>query len=535
MASFIFFSFANASDFKYEIDKWEFYSSVYDDIDSANDRAAKKVSLETWISEEALVSLFYNLDDNFPEIKKYCDKESNKNYSSCHNSLNKKLLFEKENEEFLFELEEYWKYNQIWADWDLDNSFFDIVYDLNVIDYILFWEDSTELSMDLINLDFWKWDDDDKNPDSQDPWSSDNETSSSSSSSSSSWDWNSNPDTSSSWWWPWDNSSSSSSSSTWSSWDPKTNDSNEICIDPLLYKKTQKENDKEKDNNDDYNSRENKKKKEFNNALSSNENFSNLDPDLAYEIFHWNTELLKNSSNSKYWFSGLDKKIPNENCKKPIYWWLICLDDLFYCNDNEMFCVEVNFKETVLESYYAKESSCVNCFVEFMLKTIKEELLWKTLNPKENSIKSPSVTNWLTIFWWFSPNLDISYKPLPWDKEINNFEETEEEKIFESIINPSVTNCEDANTKAETSIEKQNNEIAICKETQEYIKEKETEREVYQNITKSKKFFEADASGRFEEFKDLFEAWVLNNIRWFPIEKLEDLTKRKCKNYTPKN
>jgi len=545
LAFFFFNSVVYAWDFLDEIWEIDFYSSVYENF-SFDNNVAKKIGLELWISEKAVLDIYNGSGgwESFKEFRDFCNINMPWNLSSCSAFLVKKFTTEKENENMLFNLKNYWSSNQIWADWDLNNWFFDIIVDLNTIDLILFWEESTELSMNSINwisLDDLFWDDDDDDwwwSWADNPWENWNWTDNWAN-----WDWNwwGSWD-GQNWWWDWnwwnddwngdwwsDDNNWWNDDWTWESWwawDYETGDW--ICIDPLLFKKNKNIENWSGNNTLPEQERE-QEREEFNAILDSNIHFWNTNPELADLIFYWNPDLLENSSNSVYWFSDKNKTKLDDECQNSMYWWLICLD--WKKCDNEVFCIEINFKKTLDSSFTDSgelyswdldrniwENSCINCLVEFMVKTIKEELLWRTIVARANANKNPSVPNWMAAFKKPFQLISISYKPMSWDKELTTIEDREEEKIEQKL---DYTFLECAYRESGVDMWKLSSDLKKCERFEEIVRYEKIALEWSKEITSIKK--QKDVIWRFEEFVWLFQAWIQNNVKWFPVFKTSNM------------
>lgn len=532
---FDIFSEESKDDYDEIIQMWtNFYNETYDNIDVSR-KSTFRLSLETWLSQEAIDNFINNKDSTktFKEITNYCNKNFwTEQRWSCEDMIRNKISTEK----IIFDFEKtlknetYW--NEIYADWDLSNSFFDIIHDLNIIDIILFWEDAT--------IFFFKYDKDNKNTDN--PYRP---------TINKSWELEDNNllqwlDSQNDYSWTlWDEewniwndnliplNSNDILNSSWTNTKVNIiNDNGNICRDPLKLTFTQNSN-----KNIFWNNNGSESSWEIPETEESDLIHNNWIPDeLFNEIIWWDINSIQN--NSAIFKPNLNLSINKQKtekvCKKELYWWLICLDDLknnWWCTKDKVFCVEINYKTANHKtSWEWEDNSCIACIVKSIIKMIDKELMWRALYPRENSNKNWSVPNWLWIFGNPSKFISVEWLPLPWLSEKSgeklSLEKMEEEREHSKDYNSNITNCESRCLVKQQWWQQTSDAITCneeCYESLNVIKDvwnKSLSKE--KNVNSQKGYF-SDVNWRLNEFRELFERWIEDQIRAFPFFEWENI------------
>ena len=540
MLSFTQFTFADNKEEMDEIWKFSknFFSKVYESLDTSS-KSSHRLSLETWISQKSIEDLINKNDvsESFQEITDYCDRKFAWKRLTCEENLISKYY----NEEDMLKLEsEFFKKdinNEIWADWDVKNSFFDLVYDLNIIDIILFWEDAT-----IFYYKYWKL---------SDPFDSGWDSSGSGSENkikqiSNYLDWNYDDlqfkeATNDIYWneiktelvpysileqqYHWSNQEIINSFK-WG---------NNVCSDPHKFVF---------------------KDKEINPVLVANElltetvwnktvttNIKTLETlwipsSVFFNLTNFDS---KDMSALKIWEDGFISFIDlNENkekeCSEQLYWWLICLDELkksWLCTEDKNFCIEISKKnkdQNVLgdSSSYSTNSACINCIVKIMINIIEEKLMWNSLNPKENSNKNWNLPNWLSVFKPVSKILDVTYLRIPWLTEKDpydlNLERIKKEREYQKALNANPPKCFDRSTiQNNQQIKNVSNNTEKCEDIVKASKKNIESSQKKESRVRSRKTYFDDVFWRFKEFRELFEDWIEENVRNMPFQKWENI------------
>lgn len=510
-----------------------FYSEVYNNLDTEK-KTSFRLSKESWLSQWAIESIINSEDKYFDEITNYCNEKFNWRRWECEKSITDKFLYEED----ILKIEKWFNKetfaNEIWSDWNMQNSFFDVIYDLNIIDIILFWEDAT--------IFFYKYD------------------SSSSEPLYSLWKWNTNQNSgnveliknyiewtdefwkpTTTWnkiiWNSWTliNGDNSDTKKYWTNLEVKNYYSwnSDMCTDPLRF--AFEDNTK---NSTWWNQIINWttwssliESPDFDNLGISEELFSNI-TNLDNEDFKilkiWNDWYLE--------FKDENKKKDIE-CKKKLYWWLICLDKLkntWLCTEDKMFCIEIIYKITTQDllwwySWWWKNSWwCIACLVRKMIMIIEDNLMWRTLTPRENSNKNGNLPNWMSVFRNPSKLFNVTYVPLPWLKEkdpnIIDKMRIEKERENEKTLYSEITNCEDRSfitpwQEANKVSDNHNDCATILDNGKNFLwkYQKEISR------IDSRKMYFSDVYLRFKEFRTLFENWIEYNINKMPLNDWEKI------------
>lgn len=524
----LFFLFFSETSFWISFDKRKdfyenFYSNIYDETEY-DKTSLERIANETWLDENFLLN-FKNWKATLLSEKCknnnwiFCEiiKKDKNNIDSYDDILKQKI----ENEIKLVKLEEklksIWEDEEIFSDWDYDNSFFDIVTQWNVIDAIIFWKDWM--------TPFFKYDEKD--------YSSDNwEDSENYNFSEKITDEDENEYVNETISYFDENTESESENLLNSIQDGFSKDEiteiknyqeiNEICLDPFsisqdflsqnIFTKT------------DTNISELEKIFESNNQINQI-NWEDTKSEIETSVY------LENNETTEYWF--LQPKDSWEECKKPLYWWYICLDNMSKWNcyeiwkdwENWSFCREILFIKDSQELLWNWSSAnCINCYISKWLQIIEDELYWEALYPRKNGIKNWNLPNmsWLKRDYSF---LSISKKPMPWEKE--NYKKNEVinltwEELFDWKFKNDIQQAEWDYVKLEENAEK-NNQASI-----EYSNSDKTKTEAKQKVAVIKDAYFWDVNWRITEFRNLFQTWILNNIEWMPFEEIEKISKKSC-------
>jgi len=508
------FSFDSRKDF-YE----NFYSNIYDETDYKK-KSLERISDETWLDEKFLLS-FYNwswatLLDTECKTNKWplckivnLHKNTELFYSNIlTNKINSELKLVKLEQKLKSTAED----EEIFADWDYDNSFFDIVTQWNIIDVILFWKDWM--------TPFFKYKKDNKKEEKK----SDNN--------------NQKPDQKIK-----NQKENKYKEDKISFFDDKTKNFSEnktektknwfylntiknqnkkeeelqICLDPNLINinslnKKRLAQKWEKSSTLDKTLQENNKINSINWEKIKSENENSID--------------LKKNQTSKNWFVK-PKDDWWEECKKPLYWWYICLDDISKWNcykiwkdwKNWSFCWEINMITDSQDLLWnIKWDNSINWYISKWLKIIEDKIYWEALFPRENSLNNWNLPNLIWTKRDFS-FLDISWMAMPWEKENYKKNERKPQINLEEKYNP---DFQDKIWQAQWDIVKLE-KLLSEKTAKEYKDLNKTKILSQEKAATIKDAYFWDINWRITEFRNLFQNWILENINWLPFEKLKKL------------
>lgn len=543
----IFFLFFSENTFSFSIKNNEkefsenFYSDIYEKTDYKK-KSLERISNETWLDEDFLI--WFENPNNI-KLKKWekkkslfekCKEEGSKNWNLCkiinknntkdsiyyNNYLINKINFEIKLVKLEQKLKSIWDNEDIFSDWDYKNSFFNVVTQWNIIDAILFWKDWM--------TPFFKYKKSEDNQgnikkiDNQNPENTYTQTEN-----------KTNKEVITYFWYNTSFKSEilNNSIKNWSSDSKIFKDKNwkiitDICIDPFLV-----------ENN-------------LNNQkifYKNNKNYSNIEKILKNNNNSWKNISQDNQSNYSYddtnytitsnWFIE-PKEDEWEKCKKPLYWWYICLDsnkwDCFpiwkkinWSNEGEnwKFCWEIKYISWSQDLFWNREdTNCINCYIKKSLQIIEDKIEWQVVYPRPNDIKM-SIPNskWINRDYSF---LEISYKPMPWDKENYKKNEKKEETTlekkceaqFRDIIQQSLWNID--------KLFKLSKEGKITQD--KYCKNNKLKLDSKESIAIIKDAYFWDTNQRITEFRNLFQKWILKNIESMPFDKLENIPS--CKSLT---
>ena len=507
-----------------------FFSDIYNKTEYQK-TSLKRLSSKLWLDEKFLnnflnpqnsnkkISLWIKCDKNKWNFCKMVKKD-NSHISYYENILRNKIQNEIKIVKLEEKLQSIWENEEIFADWDYNNSFFDVVTQWNIIDAILFWKDWM--------TPFYKYKKKKKN--NNDNNSNDNNVENKIKNQIQDWKSKEKTNKETSYF----NSLNQSESQNIKKLSDKKNfywkikNSKEIkkklqiCIDPFLVEKNSW-NEKIFSKTEKNKSITDKILKE---TWNSWKNISEITDKINLEWYDFQI--------SENWFIKPNEKVNSwKECKKPLYWWYICLDSSFWkCYpiwkkiseemwENWQFCVDIRFitgSQDLLWNW--KSANCINCYIEKWLQIIEDKLYWEALYPRRNKIKNWNLPNlsWLKRMFSF---LDISYVPMPWDKENYRKNEKKEKLQLKESCSPSFKNKFQQSEwyfskfdKLTTEEQKIVNEYCRNNILNEKNKEKAA-------ILKDAYFW--DVNWRISEFRNLFQNWILDNIQWMPFNKLENM------------
>ncbi len=515
-----------------------FFSEIYNSLDTSS-KSSFRLSLETWISQKTIEDLVNKIDnrESFAEITQYCNNNFKwKPRWTCEENLVEKYY----NEEDIIKLQsDFFQEslnNEIWADWDIQNSFFDLVYDLNIIDIILFWEEAT-----IFYYKYWKlWDP------FHSSWNKDG-----------TWSTNAIEQINDYLAWNYDNLQNTQTGvSYWSlteteiieysyleqqyHWSNQevTNSfewGGQSCFDPHSFTFNQTQINSNLVANDQLTA--------MSWSLIITNNINTLEElwisnSVFLNLTNLDSEDLSMIEIWEDWF--IDFVDPNEDdekeCSKELYWWLFCLDDLkneWICTENKNFCIEI--KRTVKEqnvlwdsSRYESSSSCINCIVKIMINIIEDNLMWRSIHPRENSNKNWNLPNWMSVFRPMSKIIDISYLTIPWltgkDPEDLDLKRIKKEREHEEAKRKNTMNCFDRSTLQDNQqIDTVRYNMQECENVQIASKKYTNSSQKKQSRVKSRKTYFDDVHWRFKEFRELFESWIEENIINIPFNKWKNI------------
>ena len=521
-------SFDSKKDF-YE----NFYSNVYNETDYKK-KSLKRVADETWLSEETIYK-FYNWSWSvilYNECKKdvktqFCNSliENSSNEAYYRNLLNQKIESELKIVKLEEKLQSIWEDEEIFSDWDYKNSFFDVVTQWNIIDVILFWKDWM--------TPFFKYKkQNDKNNDPKNP----NQNNESIKKENTEEKENSNETIS----FLDDKSESESDiySELTKNWFSENNISNkkkyeeinQICLDPFLLNS--------EIINNKITSQSEEKISTIDKLLQENNNISQKNwEENSTETM--TSTILEDNNITEYWF--IEPKDDWKKCAKPLYWWYICLDKSWWkCYpiwktqewddnpqewENWSFCREIlyiTWKQDLLWNW--ESVNCINCYIKKWLQIIEDKIYWEAIYPRPNLIKNWNTPNkkWISRFFSF---LNISYKPMPWDKE--NYKKNEPKKTY--------WDDSDWHLKFQKPVQKYQSTLTLIdwakkddEITDKYKKDNFSKLQNKKDTAIIKDAYFWDVNKRISEFRNLFQKWILKNIEWMPFDKIIKLKSTTC-------
>ena len=520
-----------------------FYSDVYNTFDNSS-KISSRLSKETSLSKETINSIINWRYENIDKIKLYCEKKWLVLWTCTQNIINKY-----NNEDEILKLEnalyQEGHVNEVWADWDLSNGFFDIVYDLNIIDIILFWEEASiflyqyeqECPWELFGKDCDEGDDSNKKKgNNKKPKTKadriknyiqeqENYLVQSKTWKAISWDVN----------LTWTKRVISNlTENYWTNTEVENQYSIQsgMCSDPLLFSFKQHWEDV-------LNTKVTQVATDT--TVASNSSWATgltnltISRELFSSITGFDEKDLKNIDVWKDWSIVFpdENKEKKKECKKSLYWNLICLDDLknlWWCSDDKQtFCIEVKYikwEQGVLWSG-ADTPSCINCIVKQIIEIIEDNLLWLPLHPRDNSNQNWSVPN----RYWSSKLpfkfIDITSVPVPWliekDPKDNNKKESEKDRESQKTSKTPPTNCLSRSTVSQGSQKKVSQSIDDCNTVSSESKKLGTQNIEQKTQINSRKYYFNDVYLRIREFRTLFQSWIEENIAKMPFSKFEEI------------